>query len=114
MDRNHRGASIEALNGCSGTGSGTEQVGSGMNGRPRSGAWFQKRPLSATPYRLLKAALCLVRFRGTQESGQSKRRLPFRSPHGLSMVGDTIRTISNGPGHLLEIGDAPFRAIAYQ
>jgi len=29
------------------TGSETERVGSGMNGRKRSGAWFRERPLSA-------------------------------------------------------------------
>ena len=48
-----------------------------MNGRRRSGAWFQKRPLSATPYRLLKAALCLVRFRGTQEAASQRGAIRF-------------------------------------
>ena len=32
---------IGALNGRFETGSGTERVGSGLNGRRRSGAWFQ-------------------------------------------------------------------------
>jgi hypothetical protein len=43
--------------------SGTEPVGSEVNGRWRSGAWFQKRPLSASPYRFSVAALCLAGFR---------------------------------------------------
>ena len=57
------------------------------------------------------AALCLVRFQGTQESGPVKAPL---SVSFVSTIGNTIRTIGNGPGHLLEIGDAPFRTIAYQ
>ena len=54
----------EALNGRSETESGTEQVGSCLNGRRRSEAWFQQRPLSAL-YRLgfHLAAICLVGFR---------------------------------------------------
>jgi hypothetical protein len=39
------------------TGSATERVGSGMNGRRRSGARFQKRPLSAPPYRYMRGDL---------------------------------------------------------
>ena len=45
-----------------------------MNGRRRSGAWFQKRPLSASPYGLPIAALCLPGLRDTSKAGQSKHR----------------------------------------
>jgi hypothetical protein len=38
----------------------------------------------------------------------------IHSPHGLSMVGNPIRTLGNGPSNLLEIGNAPFRTIAHQ
>ena len=50
-------ANAEALNGRSETRSGTEQVGSGMNGRRRRGAWFQERPLSARPSRYVRGDL---------------------------------------------------------
>src|SRR2546421_10817225 len=81
-----------------------------MNGRRWSGAWFQERPLSARPYRCVRGDLS-GRFLRHEESRAVKAPL---SVSFLSTIGNTIRTISNGPGHLLEIGDAPLRGIAYQ
>src|SRR5205807_928396 len=81
-----------------------------MNGRRRSVAWFQERPLSAPPYRCVRGDLS-GRFLRHEESRAVKAPL---SVSFLSTGGNPIRTIGNGPGHLLEIGDAPFRTIAYQ
>ena len=56
-------------------------------------------------------AVCLAGFR-VPAGKRPVKAPPFVS--FLSTVGNPIRTIGNGPGHLLEIGDAPFRTIAYQ
>jgi hypothetical protein len=64
-----------ALNGRSETGSETARVGSELNGRRRSGAWFQERPLSALPYRFMWCGDLSGWFPSARrKAGQSKRR----------------------------------------